>query len=316
MKLAVRILFFVFLFIISLPGCTNSEKNLIPLSGEQESNSSEDHRNLSEAFKSYWYNGTAELTSYSLLQERYGELREGISVNIYVTEDFLPDSQVKANTFSEENISVLKLNHTKTFLTGIYPYSVMTSAFSPIEQKGHALKVSHSVQEWCGQVYMQLNNKKDFEIAVHSYFEGEADMEVSVEKNWLENELWNLIRIDPNELPTGDINIIPSFEYMRFHHKKPAAYPAFASLKQGDSLSIYSINYPDLQRQFTWYFNSTFPYEIEQWEETNAGRENDTSRLKTSAVKLKRIESAYWRYNTKKDEILRDSLGLSYERDH
>ncbi|QNJ98589.1 septum formation inhibitor Maf [Constantimarinum furrinae] len=302
---------FVFLSLMFIWSCADSEKNLIPLSSDQkETKKEQNERNLTEEFKSYWYNGTAELTSYSLVQERYGELREGTSVNIFVTEDFLRDEQVKANNASEETISVLKLNNTKNFITGIYPYSVMTSTFSPITNQGHALKVSHSVQEWCGQVYMQLNNRDDFEITTHSYFAGEADMEVSLQQSWLENELWNLIRIDPNELPTGDIHILPSFEYMRFHHKKPEIHTAFASLKQGDSLSIYSVNYPELQRQITWYFNSTFPYEIEQWEETNAGRENDTSRLKTTAVKLKRMRSAYWRQNNKKDEILRDSLAL------
>ena len=40
----------------------------------------------------------------------------------------------------------------------------MTSTFNPVNSKEHALKVSNSVQEWCGHVYAQLNNKKEFEI--------------------------------------------------------------------------------------------------------------------------------------------------------
>ena len=64
---------------------------------------------LSSDFKSYWYAGEAELTSYTLEQARYGELRDGKAVLIYVTEPFLPEKQVKANGQNPENVSVLKL---------------------------------------------------------------------------------------------------------------------------------------------------------------------------------------------------------------
>ncbi|PKA83999.1 hypothetical protein ATE92_2169 [Ulvibacter sp. MAR_2010_11] len=302
----------IFLFLTLITSCNSVEKDTDPLG---VSNSKKDKRepkprNLSEEFKAYWYNGTAEITSYDLSQERYGEIREGSAVTIFVTEDFLPSEQVKANNYSEENISVLKLNQMKNFLTGIYPYSIMSSTFSPVKHTGHALKVSNSVQEWCGMVYAQLNNKNDFEIEAYSYFEGEADQSIKLPKAWLENELWNLIRINPEELPTGDISIIPSFEYLRLRHKKLDAYPAFAGLKQGDSLTSYSINYPELQRQLVIYFNSTFPYEIEKWEETNATQPHDTLRLKTTATKMKRIRTSYWTQNSNKDVILRDSLGI------
>lgn len=267
-------------------------------------------RTISKEFKEYWYSGEAEITSYSLLQERYGEIREGTAVNVFVTEDFLPEEQVKANNASEKNISVMKLNQMKNFNTGIYPYSIMSSTFSPIPHSGHALKVSAGVQEWCGQVYMQLNNRNDFEIESHSYFEGEADQKISLPKTWLENEIWNLIRINPEELPTGDVMIVPSFEYLRLRHKEIKQHNAFASLKQGDSITIYTLNYPDLQRQLTLYFNSNFPYEIEKWEETNAVDQNDTLRLKTTAAKLKRLKTDYWKKNSNAFAYLRDSLGL------
>lgn len=244
------------------------------------------------------------------MQERYGEIREGTAVNIFVTEDFLTDAQVKANNASEENISVMKLNQMKNFNTGIYPYSIMTSTFSPIATKEHPLKITNSVQEWCGQVYMQLNNRENFEIESHSYFQGEADQKLSLPKTYLENELWNLIRINPEELPTGDVMIIPSFEYLRLRHKEIREHNAFASLKQGDSITIYTLNYPDLQRQLMLFFSSTFPYEIEKWEEVNAADQNDTLRLKTTATKLKRIKSDYWTKNRNENLNLRDSLQL------
>ncbi len=290
--------------------CKESEHNLIPNSNTEEADTISDNRQLPAQFKDYWYAGKAELTSYQLMQERYGEIRQGMAVTVFVTEDFLPDVQVKANTQSGENVSVLKLNKTKKFTTGIYPYSIMTSTFNPVKKPQHALKISNSVQEWCGQVYMQLNNRKDFNIVSHSYFEGEADQELTLDKTWLEDELWNLVRINPEELPTGDMEVIPSFESIRLRHKEIKAYRAHANIKQGDSLSMYSLHYPMLERELIIYFNSDFPYEIEKWEETNGTQPNDSTRLKTTAHKIKRIRNDYWNMNRNQDAGLRDTLGL------
>ena len=267
-------------------------------------------RHLNQEFKGYWYSGKAEITSYQLSQLRYGELREGTAVTIFVTEDFLPKEQVKANDYSKNNIPVLKLNITKNFITGIYPYSIMNSTFSPLSTKEHPIKITTSSQEWCGQMYMQLNNTEKFNVISHSYFEGEADQKISFDKSMLESELWNLIRINPEELPTGEFMMIPSFEFIRLNHKEIKAYKAVASLTKNGPLQVYSINYPSLPRQLTIYFNSSFPYEIEKWEESSFTNPNDTLGLKTTALKIKRLRSNYWAKNSNKDKQLRDSLGL------
>ena len=152
------------LTILLLIGCNESSKDLaIATTPSSETETEETkRRDLSQEFKEYWYAGQAELTSYELTQERYGELRRGTAVTIFVTEDFLPEAQVKADRYSKKNIPILKLNNTKKFLTGIYPYSIMTSSFVPVDREMHALKVTHSMQEWCGHVYVQLNNRKDY----------------------------------------------------------------------------------------------------------------------------------------------------------
>jgi hypothetical protein len=69
----------------------------------------------SQEFKDYWYAGEAEITSYELQQARYGEIRNGKAVLVFVTEDFLPQKQVKADRYNSTNIPVLKLNSTKKF---------------------------------------------------------------------------------------------------------------------------------------------------------------------------------------------------------
>ncbi|AUS06379.1 septum formation inhibitor Maf [Tamlana carrageenivorans] len=262
---------------------------------------------LSSDFKSYWYAGEAEISSYKLEQARYGEIRQGTAVLIYVTEDFLPDIQVKADRRNAETIPVLKLNATKNFNTGIYPYSIMQSVFYPVSNNQHALKLSTSVQEWCGHIYTQLNNKTAFEIASHSYFQGEADKHFSLNKSILENELWTQLRINPKSLPTGNLQIIPAFEFIRLKHKPLQAYAATATLET-DS---YTVHYPELQRTLKIMFNPKFPYDILSWEETfSSGFGKQAKTLTTKASKLKTIKSPYWNLNHNKDEKLRESLHL------
>tara|TARA_B100000929_G_C15439527_1_gene397531 strand:- start:34 stop:894 length:861 start_codon:yes stop_codon:yes gene_type:complete len=277
-------------------------------------NSSEEKHEiqLSEEFKNYWYSGEAEITSYKLEQARYGEIREGEAVLIYVTEDFLPNAQVKASEENDKNISVLKLNATKNFITGIYPYSIMQSTFYPLNGEDYAFKVSASIQEWCGQVYMQLNNRDNFEITSHSYFQGEADEEFELEKFPLENEIWNQLRIAHDKLPTGDFKMIASFEYLRLSHQPVKAYAVIGEYYAEGEFYVYKLSYPELRRELKIYYDKVFPYGIEKWEESYPSGNPDTAEiLTTRAVKKERIKTDYWNKNSNKHLPLRDKLELN-----
>lgn len=261
----------------------------------------------SENFKNYWHNGEAEITSYKLEQARYGEMRDGTAVLVFVTEDFLPEKQVKADNYSKTNTPVLKLNATKNFNTGVYPYSIMQSTFYPVSNNVHAIKVSCSVQEWCGHVYSQLNNKDQFEIMSHSYFESEADQDFKLEKSILENELWTQLRLDPKSLPTGDLKIVPSLEFIRLQHIEFRAYDANANLKNG----TYTISFPELDRTLSINYNTEFPYNILGWEDSHrSGFGNNVTTLTSKATLLKTIKSAYWSKNSNADAKLRETLLL------
>ncbi|WP_299214957.1 septum formation inhibitor Maf [uncultured Dokdonia sp.] len=265
------------------------------------------NRTISQEFKDYWYAGKAEISSYKLEQARYGEMRDGTAVLIYVTEDFLPEIQVKADRQNERNIPVLKINATKNFNTGIYPYSVMTSTFYPVFEEKHAIKVSQSMQEWCGHQYAQINNRDQFEVSSHSYFEGEADQKFTLPKDVLENELWTQLRIDPTALPTGKFNAIPDFSYTRMKHIPLKAYEAKGTL----TASSYTLEYPELKRTLNIQFSEAFPYIIESWEDTYVdGYGANGKALTTKATRIKTIKSAYWSKNSNADAGLRTDLGL------
>jgi len=183
----------------------------------------------------------------------------------------------------------------------------MTSTFTPIYTSQKAIKISFSSQEWCGNTFVQLNNRAQFEIDFRSYFETNADKKIVLTKNILENDLWNLLRINPKKLPTGNFNSIPSFEFLALNHQKIAAYQANASLKEEGDFITYSIYYPSLKRELTIKATKKFPFTIENWKETftKNGKENTSE-----ATKIKTIQTAYWNKKRVTDTKERTLLGL------
>ena len=136
-----------------------------------------------------WGDGQAELSSYDLVQPRYGSPRRGTAVAIFVTEMFSNSARVKADPGKHpksDEFPVMKLNLVKDFQTGVYDYNDMTSAFLALDNvnsrpAGTLTKVSFSGQEWCGHVYHQLLfDARSIRSARHSYFDGEGDEQRSL----------------------------------------------------------------------------------------------------------------------------------------
>ena len=268
---------------------------------------------INQQFKDYWFSGKAEITSYDLLQERYGEIRKGNAVNIFVTEPFSKKHNTKADNNVNSNINVLKLNATKKFTTGIYPYSVMTSTFIPVKTPNSSLKISSSTQEWCGHEYIELTQKEDaFKISNSSYFQGASFKNKALAKNIvLEDDIWSKIRLTPENLPQGNFKILPSFVYLRFSHNKVKAYNVIGSISKEKNTSVYTLNYPKLQRKLTITFENAFPYKILEWTETyQSGWGANKKMLTTKATLKKTLNIPYWAKNKNSDNYLRKELGL------
>ncbi|MEM6965193.1 MAG: hypothetical protein AAF573_10520 [Bacteroidota bacterium] len=301
------------LSLILLFGCTDQET-----SSTTPQNAYAMTTNLkSNAFKDYWYQGKAEITSYDLEQVRYGEIRQGNAVMIFVTEDFSKKKQVKLDNPSatpDDAVSVLKLNMTRKFNTGIYPYSIMQSSFTPVdlEKYPNTLKVTSSSQEWCGHTFMQLNLKKNnYESEVRSYFESEGDTKTRLNKTLLEDEIWSIIRINPNKLPQGEIDIIPSTIYARLRHIDFKNEKAIASVEEKGSETHFQLQYKNLNRTLKIVFEKAFPHQIIAWEESSrSGYGGNTPTLTTKGKRKKSIMLDYWSKNGLGDSHYRAELGL------
>ena len=253
-----------------------------------------------DAFKQYWYAGKAEINSYRLDQSRYGERREGSAVLIFVTEDFSTSKQVKLDDPAKvtgDKVTVLKLNFTKNFVTGIYPYSMMESVFTPVirHEYTNSLKVTMSSQEWCGHVFTQLNLRgEQFEARSYSYFEQEGDMTKTLKKLLLEDEVWNIIRLDHQSLPIGDIDLIPGLFFTRLNHVDLQPQHAVASKSEVAGGIIYTLEIPGLQRKLSIEYEKKFPYKIIRWDEEFQER---GKKQHTSGVLDRTLVTDYWTKN-------------------
>ena len=276
-----------------------------------------------EQFKQQWYAGKAELTSYTLQQARYGEIRDGEAVLIFVTEDFSTGKLVKLDAPEKtgNKMRVLKMNMTKKFVTGIYPYSMMLSVFTPVSKNGEekTVKADCSSQEWCGHTFSQLQLKgNNYNWQLHSYFEKEGEQDKKLDAALLEDEFWNRIRINPNTLPQGKVSLIPGLLWQRLSHSDMQKENAVLSLSKADTffikdpaVQLYTIHYPAAQRTLQIYFAANFPHQILGWQETYPdGFVSNKKMLTTKAVRKQTIWLDYWKHNALADSTYIDGLQL------
>lgn len=268
----------------------------------------------------YWHQGKAEVSKYNLKQNRYNDEHDGYAVLIQVAEDFLTDKQVKNDAYtSESSIPVMKTNLTERFTTGIYDYSLMTSSFTSTSEKPKTYKVSFSGQDWCGQSYAQINRRKNqYTQSLFSYFESEGDKSHSEKLVMLEDEIFSLIRINPSNIPTGKVDIIPSQKILRLLHlpfksTKATISNGFApSGSDGgmpSGLQQLTITFPELNRKLQIQYDLQPPHTIQGWTDSYPSMFDRQMRT-TKAELTHQILTDYWKHNTKEDLIRRNELGL------
>ncbi len=276
------------------------------------SQNQDNNRKMSDEAKQYWYDGKAEISTFQLTQARYGELREGTASLVYVTEPFSRTSNTKADKSSSDNVPVLKLNKTHKFITGVYPYSLMASSFFPVEDHSTSLKLASSIQEWCGMTYLEMKNEGNLRFSLDSYFEGESFQDKKLNTVILEDDLWSLLRLHPDQLPVGKLAIVPSMFYLQLRHIDLDAYEAFASIeKTSDNTVHYSIQYPSLERSLSIQFDGAFPHAVKGWKESYfSGYGSRRQRQESTGTLINAVKLDYWNKNRNADAHWREELGI------
>jgi len=273
----------------------------------------------SEAFWSRWGDGKAELSGYAVREERYGAMRDGRMVLIYVTEPMERRTWVKDDSGSvpeDERVEVLKLNRNLTFRTGIYPYSVMTSVFAPVDgaepERFSPTKISFTAQEWCGQVFrMLLPRSGAVRDELHSYFQSEGDRSETIDlpaDTLYEDALWIQLReLDGPFAGGGDWSgrLVPSSWSMRKSHRPLRAVRATIrradAERDGTPVTRFTIEYEGAAREID--VEKGEGHRILGWRGPGeeAGRLLATARL------------AYWELNAPGGERYLSRIGMGDE---
>jgi hypothetical protein len=271
-------------------------------------------------FYAHWGDGRAELSSYRIVQPRYGEPREGYGVLIFVTEDIDRKTFIKVESPApkEERLYVLKLNNVLKFNTGIYDYSVMTSVFSQVEGGAHPFelrKLSLSAQEWCGHVFDEVQARNGrLEGHISSYFESEGrhPYELDYGRSF-ESEDHLLIRIRelggpflaPGE--EREMEILPTLWSFRLRHRPHALVQGKVRKGEtegialgGESLLAVRWDLEMGERRRTLWVESAYPHRILKWEDGDGGR----------GELVKTIRVPYWKLHGNADEVYREELQI------
>ncbi|MDP7363321.1 MAG: hypothetical protein QF768_12025 [Candidatus Latescibacteria bacterium] len=277
-----------------------------------------------EDFYDYWGDGRAELSSYRVTQPRYGETHEGHSVMIFVTEEINRQSLIKveSNQPQQERVYTLKLNKTLKFLTGIYPYSVMTSVFSAVEggpsEPGspfEARKVTLSAQEWCGHVFEEVQLRDDAIFGdLNSYFEREGKQgwrfdrpDRFVSEDHLPIEIRELKGLFMASGETRTVQMLPELWQFRMQHKPRALVKATIRKGAPESIDLDGTTYSAipwtwdyLNREVTMWVDAAYPHRILQWRDNDGGE----------GQLLASMRLPYWQLNDLGHESYRQQLKL------
>lgn len=268
----------------------------------------------SSAFWKYWGDGKAELSGYKGMTSRYGRLIPAQTVLIFVTEPLHRKTLIKDDSASGSNkISTLKLNHVLKFRTGLYPYSVMTSTFSPVDtwrqRAFDPVKISFTAQEWCGHVFQGVwPGAGYFESQTMSYFasEGERKEKVKTTSDTLyEDALFIQLRsLDQSLFAKGHWKgqLVPSI----WHHRKSHTpmRPLEATLQrttiQKDKKKLHRWTLKTQQFTRTVDMTIEYPHTIVGWSHSNG----ETFTLQKST------RLPYWNLSKAGDERFLKQLGL------
>ena len=267
-----------------------------------------------QQFWKHWGDGKAELSGYKGVTSRYGHTLKAETVLVYVTETLHRKTLIKDDAALGKNrISTLKLNHALKFRTGIYPYSVMTSVFAPVDQwfddRFAPVKITFSGQEWCGHVFQGIwPTQGYFQNRIMSYFasEGEKLEKIKTTKGAVyEDALFIQLRELSGAFKGGKDwkgQIVPTLWYQRKVHRP--LRPLSGEIKrkktkwQGRDVTQFDVTFDSFKR--TFIVETSWPRRILEGT-TSAGE-------KFTLQKTARLP--YWSLHNPGDEKFLKQIGL------
>ncbi|MDZ7899765.1 MAG: hypothetical protein U5N85_17295 [Arcicella sp.] len=226
------------------------------------------NQETNQVFQKHWKNQDIENTKFILIQD---SVTIGEATLSYTLKDFGKDQPNGA-------IPSLSSNFTQKISQKNYHYSENSTVITPLNtpRYAHALSIISSSQSNDGTDFLSLQHEpKSYLFVGRNSTEQEKEIHRVTEKGNLEDEIWTKIRMNPDALPQGEFEMIPSLGYWNKTHESPNAQEVKAELKSEEGnpkLKIYSLDYPEIKRKLDITFGVNPPYRIYKFEETIEGK--------------------------------------------
>ena len=226
------------------------------------------NQETNSVFQKYWKMKGLETTKFILKQD-----------SLIVGEATLSYS-LKALNKDQPNgtIHCLSSHFTQKIVQENYNYSDNSTVLMPLNTPlyPHAKTVVSSSQSNIGTDFLSFQPEpKSYLFVGRNSIEPEKEIHQITEKGNLEDEIWAKIRMNPDALPQGEFEMIPSLGYWNKVHKSPAAQEVkveFKDVEGAKNLKKYSLDYPELKRKLDIIFEANFPYQIVEFSETIEGK--------------------------------------------
>ena len=265
MKIRFLIPFFFIAFGLILVSCKSSSSR-IP-------------KNDKQAFDSYWRQDKSEVSVYAFDQLLDTSHYKGQITFIFELENFSKKRGFKLDEPKKhpgDAVEVMQCNQVRQWNTVTGQSNMMTSVFTALDYKEHphSIKWESGYQDWSGQTFLQANYKGfRYETRYYSSFANEGDVETKLVNTFLEDEIWNKIRVSPDELPVGNFRMVPAAFYIHSSHTALKEYDASATITEVQDHYQYSVTYPDLNRKVIIHFEKEMPHKILGWTEMKDDKE-------------------------------------------
>ena len=252
-----------------------------------------------------WDDGKAEVSLYDVEEPRYGTARRFEARMIVVKEDLRLDTHVKSDRgpVPGETQEVLKLNHLRLIPTGTYDYHQMLSAY--LERSSlQPVKLSMAHFESCGITFVELLvGAGKLKQVSHSYWEGEADRELTIpfgDGSLLADALPLQLRgMDLARTAPLEVKVLPSQIGGRV--ATPALVPMTLTFKPAGRLEVPAGAFEAIEAELVgtegkarFFFEKAFPHRLIKME--TAARGVYTLR--------KSLRLDYWNHHDPGDEKL------------
>lgn len=254
--------------------------------GKKKVVSKKSARKLPEWFAGYWSTSLTEVSTYELQQARFGNVYEGeayLSFSQVVYSRARQIAAVNIDTLNKDQMKTLQLVGSRSYKCGNQWHALSQMVVMPqIFRDGpYALKIAASVNDLNGISYAQLNlDANKYLLQVRNPDNREGDQNRVVQLTMTEDQIWCMMRIYPDSLPTGGAFMLPGLLSTRLRNEMMQPLAVKLSLHKAELgelppalqtrglLKVYTIDYPVNGRTLQIYFNAAPPHLIEGWKDS------------------------------------------------